>query len=164
MPRRGAGMIALICLVFLLAFGLWSSTRGGPARDGPRSLDPPRPHPISLGQAERDDRVGREPANLEELKEAVERTSRALEGPSWHEAEAGAQEIFNRWLSFKPAMRAQAGTRMWSTTDTDAFSTRLDDLQAHIAERRKDAARNDVQALYRIVNRYDPTPDRHIEE
>lgn len=162
--RPLANRLALLALVLLVGVGLWSFGKGNPAQEPQRGGNA-SPNQVSLRETgdSSDDQIGREPADLDQLERAVSRTSIALERSSWEEAEANSRQLQQRWLSFKPAMRAQAGTRIWSTQDTDAFSDGLDALEAHIQSRRRAAAQNEIQRLHDIIRRYqsarEPSPD-----
>lgn len=157
MERKGKRRYRTSLLLFslcALAVFIWAGTLGTDRGDE----NGPRANPSGETRLEeppaREPAGGGEPASIEELQAAVERAAALARDGEWPGAGEAAREIRERWVSFKPAMRANAGERMWQTTDVNAFEAALNQFEAHTAARDQVEALESAEAMLGIIEGY----------
>lgn len=104
----------------------------------------------------------RDAADLSEVRGAVDQlhdtlSKDPLQEIDWQAAEQEAQEIMQRWVSFKTPMRANAGDQMWTTSDVNQFDQSVKDVRTQVQDRDANQARESVEDMQRLIEKYDHT-------
>lgn len=143
-------LMILLAVAIVLVAAIWTIGQGRGTSDQQDSMDLQQTENRELTDENRD------PADINQLRDAIAQAQASLDRRNWDATQRDVERIRQRWLSFKPKMRALAGTRMWSTTDVNDFESALnqaldavaseDDVNAHDALQRmgKIAAENDT--------------------
>lgn len=148
MERQRSGRVAALILLSLCAlvllFGMGSARRGEEGRprlEEARGLDREAPQ-------------GRDPASIDDLEDSVRRAAALARSEQWQAAREAAGEIKERWVSFKPAMRANAGERMWRTSDTDDFQAAMERFRESVEARDREKALESAETMLTIIDNY----------
>lgn len=142
--RYTLGLLLLSLCALVALIGMSASRRG----------DKDAPELTRLHRERQEELAAREPADIDDLESSVEQAARRVRDEDWSNAEAAARQVKQRWLSFKPAMRANAGQKMWRTSDMDDFEVALDALGEHVKARDRTRALESTDTLLKIIDNY----------
>lgn len=149
MERKAKGHYT-VSLLLLSLFALVVLIGMGTSRQG----DEGGPQLTRFSQEREERLAAREPADIDDLEASVQRAATLARDEEWSKAETAAQNVRERWVSFKPAMRANAGEKMWRTSDMDDFQVALDQLQEHVGARNRAKALESAETMLKIIDNY----------
>lgn len=109
------------------------------------------------GNNRREQLAAREPADIHELRDVIEKTIIAVDDNHWDEATHSVHQIRQRWVSYKPGMRAGAGVRMWPTTDVNRFESALGEAEGAVSRQQDDRAMEALRLLDQLAESNDHT-------
>ena|GEM_PF-4799463 len=160
--RRMTILAGILLIAGAVAFFVDQRGReqGGPQGPSGTRVEFRTPDGTAPQGASPDGSATRDAADLPELRESVNALAgtlsrERLDGNHWQQAERQAEEILQRWVSFKTPMRAGAGDRMWSTSDVNRFDAAVKEARTQVSDRNLAAAREAVDEMQNLIEKYD---------